>query len=80
MIFLILIVLAVVLLFVLFAKRPVNMSGLQANWTPPIDPPAPKSAQPNDPVPPVAPPADVDTVNFNDIFAAKKTPTDRTNV
>lgn|GEM_PF-6031055 len=77
--FLILIVLAVVLLFVLFAKRPVNMNGLQATWVAPIDPPAPTPARSNDPVAPT-PPAHVDTVNFNDVFAPKKTDTnDRAN-
>ncbi len=68
--FLILIVLAVVLLFVLFAKRPVNMSGLQATWVAPIDPPAPPAKAGESTAP--APPAHVDTVNFNDVFAPKK--------
>jgi hypothetical protein len=71
--FLILIILAAVLLFVLFAKRPVNMAGLHVGGSFPIDPPKPQAPHASEPVAPAAP-AHVDTVNFNDIFGAKPAP------
>ena len=72
--FLILIILAAVLLFVLFAKRPVNTTGLHASWKAPVQAAPPSSASaPN--AQPTAPPPDVTTVDFNDIFRAK--PSDR---
>lgn len=75
MLYLVVIVLAAVLLFVLFAKRPVNMNGLQANWQVPIDPPKPAQPSAQQTSQPVAPPpAEVTSVNFNDVFAAKPAP------
>jgi len=84
--FLILILLAIVLLFVLLVKRPVNTAGIHVMPDVPIDPPA-KAAQPapvvaqaSEPVAPVAP-ATVDTMNFNDIFGGKpSSKSDRPNV
>lgn len=70
--FLILIILAAVLLFVLFAKRPVNTTSLHASWKAPVQA-APRSSASN--AQPTAPPPDVTTVDFNDIFRAK--PSDR---
>lgn len=79
--FLILIILALVLLFVLFARRPVNTAGIHVGPPVPFTPATPPTSDANASETPVAaaPPADVQSVNFNDVFAPKAPPSDRPN-
>lgn len=78
MLWLVLIGVGTVLMFVLFAKPTVNTTGLERSWTPPaIVPPNANASQPTAPV--ALPPADVQSVHFNDVFAPPKPPGDRPN-
>ncbi|MGE0396236.1 MAG: hypothetical protein AB7T06_05920 [Kofleriaceae bacterium] len=64
------------LLFVIFYKRPVDTSGVHANYTVPIDPPPPQqpSQSPSQTAPVAAPPPVEVPMSFNDVFGAKPAP------